>query len=537
MVFRERVLQVTLVILTLPGALLAGQSQKATESPSSLQHVKSLPWESTGAKKSQTSIGQKDVPAGCPLSEKIAADEGLSHKGGSVFQTLSPQKLFSCLSWSVMVVESLDAKGSVIALGSGVVIGADHVITNRHAIEEGVSFRVEHGGKEWPADLVRVDPDHDLAELSIPELPANAAPVVTRDSSTLAVGEKVYAIGAPEGLELTISEGLISGLRDFGKGKVIQTSAAISQGSSGGGLFDAQGRLIGITTFYLKEGQSLNFALPAEWTVALDRLPIKATPSVSENSSWFQAFLWFEVGYSDTQSGKHDKAISAYREAIRLDPGFAGAWLNLGNSYDAIGQPEKAITALRESLRLKPGLVEAWYDLGLTYVHFGHYENAVNAYQKVIQLKPDFPGVWVSLGLAYLDLNQYDLAINAYREALRAKPDDEHAWTNLGVAYEALGKYASAFSAGQEALRLNPDSAVAWSGLGTVYFDLRQYNRAINAYQQALRLQPDLVPALYNMGLSYKAEGQRSEVIECYQKLKALNPELAEKLFQTAVLP
>jgi S1-C subfamily serine protease len=83
------------------------------------------------------------------------------------------------------------------------------------------------------------------------------------------VGERVYAIGAPEGLELTISEGLVSGLREYENVRVIQTSAAISHGSSGGGLFDVNGRLIGITTFSLKEGQNLNFALPGEWIQAL----------------------------------------------------------------------------------------------------------------------------------------------------------------------------------------------------------------------------------------------------------------------------
>jgi S1-C subfamily serine protease len=162
-------------------------------------------------------------------------------------------------------------RGKVTAFGSGVVIAPGRVITNRHVIEEGASFKIKHSAVEWPAQLVRVDADHDLAELSVAGF--NAPSVHVRESSALVVGEKVYAIGAPEGLELTISEGLISGIRDFDKSQVIQTSAAISPGSSGGGLFDTEGRLVGITTFYLEEGQSLNFALPAQWTLALDRQP------------------------------------------------------------------------------------------------------------------------------------------------------------------------------------------------------------------------------------------------------------------------
>jgi S1-C subfamily serine protease len=182
---------------------------------------------------------------------------------------LSAQEIFKRVSPSVMVVESLDARGNVTAFGSGVVIAPCRVITNRHVIEDGASFKLEQRGMKWPAQLVRVDADHDLAELSVASLAAS--PVQVRESSALVVGEKVYAIGAPEGLELTISEGLVSGLRQFDGQLVIQTSAAISPGSSGGGLFDRDGLLVGITTAFLEEGQSLNFALPAELATELNK--------------------------------------------------------------------------------------------------------------------------------------------------------------------------------------------------------------------------------------------------------------------------
>ncbi|MGH9435266.1 MAG: S1C family serine protease [Terriglobia bacterium] len=159
------------------------------------------------------------------VAEGQAPRKPPAERARSVVAALSPQQIFKRAAPSVMVVKSLDAKGAVITLGSGVVIAPGRIVTNRHVIEDGISFRLEHGGKTWPAQLVRVDPDHDLAELSVPGLAAPAVHV--RPSSTLNVGEKVYAIGSPEGLELTISDGLISGLRDFDKDRVIQTSAAI----------------------------------------------------------------------------------------------------------------------------------------------------------------------------------------------------------------------------------------------------------------------------------------------------------------------
>jgi S1-C subfamily serine protease len=78
------------------------------------------------------------------------------------------------------------------------------------------------------------------------------------------VGERAYSVGTPSGLEQTLGEGLISGLREDKGIKLVQTSAPISPGSSGGGLFDASGNLIGITTFMLRETQSLNFAIAAQ---------------------------------------------------------------------------------------------------------------------------------------------------------------------------------------------------------------------------------------------------------------------------------
>jgi hypothetical protein len=283
---------------------------------------------------------------------------GIAHSGGQTPASslrpaaLSPQQILKHVAPSVMVVESLGAKGSVNTLGSGVVIAPGRVITNRHVIEDGLNFKVEHDGETWPARLIKVDSDHDLAELSAEGLKVPA--VQARDSSTLAVGETVYAIGAPEGLELTISEGLISGLRDFENGRVVQTSAAISPGSSGGGLFDGGGRLVGISTFYLKGGQSLNFALPAGWTVALDREPTAEAAATSADSPAFEGLGWLLTAINVDMAGDHDAAIRGYKEALWLDPKEEEAWYYLGGDYLILRQYQHAATSEQTALRLKP---------------------------------------------------------------------------------------------------------------------------------------------------------------------------------------
>jgi S1-C subfamily serine protease len=93
------------------------------------------------------------------------------------------------------------------------------------------------------------------------ELPAY---VDVRSYDTIEIGEEAYSVGAPKGLDLTIANGIVSGKRSLKGINYLQTTAPISPGSSGGGLFDATGKLIGITTMYLAEAQNLNFAIAAE---------------------------------------------------------------------------------------------------------------------------------------------------------------------------------------------------------------------------------------------------------------------------------
>lgn len=334
--------------------------------------------------------------------------------------TLSAQEIFKRVSPSVMVVESLDADGKVTEFGSGVVIAPDDIVTNRHVIKDGVSFRVEHNGKKWPAKLIKVDPDHDLAELSVAGLDAPAVTVL--DSAKLAVGERVYAIGSPEGLELTISEGLISGLRDFDKGLVIQTSAAISPGSSGGGLFDAQGRLVGITTFYLKEGQSLNFALPTEWTIALNRQPRAASPSLSQDSKGSQALFWLEFGSKALQGEAYFAALTGFREVVRLKPENEGAWVGLGIAYSHFAMYEKAINSEGEAIRLEPSDWNAWLYLGKAYGALALFDKALRAEQEATRLNPGSKDAWYIMGLAYHGLGRQSEVIKVYEKLKTLDP-------------------------------------------------------------------------------------------------------------------
>ena len=188
----------------------------------------------------------------------------------------SAKEVFAEVARSVVVVLALDSSGETSAQGSGVVVGKNQVATNCHVIEDAEKIVIRQaadssGGENYrmSAEILARDNERDLCLLFVDELSEPpAAPVATMgEAKELTVGEEVFAVGAPEGLELSMSRGIVSQLRGI-QGKhgapLVQTDAAISPGSSGGGLFNENGELVGITTFKWR-GENLNFAIPIEW--------------------------------------------------------------------------------------------------------------------------------------------------------------------------------------------------------------------------------------------------------------------------------
>jgi tetratricopeptide (TPR) repeat protein len=277
------------------------------------------------------------------------------------------------------------------------------------------------------------DPSRDLCQLSVPNL--QAPPVVLGTAKKLKVGQRVYAIGAPEDLELTLSEGLISSLRPHEGSDYIQTSAAISLGSSGGGLFDDQGQLIGITTFYHAEGQNLNFALPVDW---IGELPKRAqgAPVVAKKSG----LAWLNRVVALEHKKDWQGMLKLSQQWVKAEPVSADAWFSLGIAHKNLKQSEQAIKAYRSALRIQPEYADAWNNLGNIHNSIKQYEQAIQAYREALRIDPEYASAWNNLGIAYGNFKQYEQAISAFREAARIEPEKASVWYNLGEAYSHSGQ-------------------------------------------------------------------------------------------------
>jgi serine protease Do len=174
---------------------------------------------------------------------------------------LSPSELFKTLNPSIYTVAVVGQAAR--SQGSAVAISAREAVTNCHVVSPGGAITLLNGAVSLKAEVVGADLATDRCYLRA--LDGELQPVPGfRDYSSLVVGETVYTIGSPKGLVNTLGSGLLSGLR-ISEDKIayIQITAPVSAGSSGGGLFDDRGNLIGVTTFTIKDSQNLNFAIAA----------------------------------------------------------------------------------------------------------------------------------------------------------------------------------------------------------------------------------------------------------------------------------
>ena len=255
----------------------------------------------------------------CPLlfSPPTTAKPEMATPGKGSEGALAAPDVYKRVFPSVVSIIVSGKDGKPQKTGSGVVIDTvGHVLTNYHVVEGGHFFDVRAvgaGGKfrSFVARPVACAPGQDLAEIELSAYTGLRS--VKRASGVPEVGSRVYAVGSPFQLEGTLTEGVVSQLRELDEKKLIQTTAAISSGSSGGGLFNSRGELVGITTMSLSGGQNLNFAVSlaglraltpcAEFPVLVDKEEASSQASASSAlpdplPCHTAAFQFENVGYT-----------------------------------------------------------------------------------------------------------------------------------------------------------------------------------------------------------------------------------------------
>jgi S1-C subfamily serine protease len=195
---------------------------------------------------------------------------------------------------SVVMLVMDDKNGNPLTLGSGFFVRDGVIATNMHVIEgaEGGHAKLIDQKTEFNIrGIVGRDAAHDLVLLAVDD--AKSPALALGQSAEVGVGDEVYAVGNPLGLEGTLSPGIVSGVRKIGPDTLLQITAPISPGSSGGPVLNSRGVVIGITVATFEGGQNLNFAIPVMYLTSLlshasPMVALRAAPRTTQGKSFVQ---------------------------------------------------------------------------------------------------------------------------------------------------------------------------------------------------------------------------------------------------------
>ncbi len=266
-----------------------------------------------------------------------------------------------------------DTNGQPVGLGSGFFVKSQQIATNLHVIEGAASGYAKLVGQKTKYEIVGVsaiDRKRDLAILNVEAWGIQALSL--GDSDTVLVGETVYAVGNPHGLEGTFSQGIVSGVRTVGTDKLIQLTAPISPGSSGGPVLNDSGNVIGVSVATFRSGQNLNFAIPSNYLTELISMistatPLSQTQQGKSSRSLLSNYGGRSVGgvtagkfkYSRTSS--HSRIVKfSFRNRLRKDVKKIGYLIIF---YDELGDPIHAFRRWYSGTILAGLAIRAGFDV------------------------------------------------------------------------------------------------------------------------------------------------------------------------------
>ena len=409
-------------------------------------------------------------------------------------QAKSAQEIFAAVAAGVVVVFALNETGEQIGQGSGVVVGENEVVTNCHVVEGARAVAVRQAadsrGRQtylMDARMAARDEERDLCLLFVSELsePPAAIPTAAGRARDLSIGEEVFAVGAPRGLDLSLTRGIVSQLRgDFGKksAPVIQTDAAISPGSSGGGLFNEDGKLVGITAFKHsgEDSEGLSFAVPAEWVVALQAQAEKEIAAKRKRQKCLSSPMvdcLFEIALQTAE--KIENAL-ARASALRS---IANAFADAGLFPNALQTAEKTEDALLRGFALR--------DIAVTFAEAGLFPNALQTAEK-IEGAFDRASALRSIATAQAEAGHSVGAKNTLANALRTAekiedaPNRASALRDIASAFAEAGLFPNALRIAEKIEDAN-DRASALRDITAAFAEAGHGVDAKNTFANALR--------------------------------------------------
>jgi tetratricopeptide (TPR) repeat protein len=372
------------------------------------------------------------------------------------------QGVYAKVAPSVLLVVAQGPDGKVIAQGSGFVIDGNLIVTNAHVVRGGTPA-VMTGVATIPCALIRLDEKNDLAVLR-PSATMSVGALRAANPNT-PIGTRIFAIGNPQGLERTITEGIYSGPRQLEGALLLQISAPISEGSSGGPVVDSNGLVVGVAVGSL-QGQNLNFAVPVDTLIALlaqpemgAARPVAVPPAPAQPPAAAPGPASVTApppGGTTADYLRQFEVVLKERLAIYIEPATEARWTELHTREDKL--LIAALTAAKTDDEFRAVLLAA--------VPNQHDNIGLFAAKQALQRAP-VPLAWHYYGIANAALGY-------------AGVNDEPKKTEL---------LKEAKDAVLKALPLNGASAT-WALAGRIHDGLREWSQAKSAFKLAYSIGP-----------------------------------------------
>jgi len=278
---------------------------------------------------------------------------------------------------------------------------------------------------------------------------------------------------------------------------------------------------------------------------------------------------WYNLGLSCQFLDQHQRAVSAYKKAVALDPRWVDAWINLGLSHKHLGDGDAARTSADKALALDPHHPRAFNLLGTLEAERGNRETALEYFQRCLEAQPDNTDASINLANLYLDMGNVEEADRvvsslpghlagdkrvrlikvrilteqrAFDQAESILKDLRHQQSDADVLRaelalrEAIPVYFGAAEVGERLVRLAPEDADARNSLGNAYLQLNRVRKAIDHYEKAIELNPDNAGFYNNLGLAYASFGDRQTAEQHYRHALALDPRHSEVYLNVAAM-
>lgn len=380
---------------------------------------------------------------------------------------------------SVVVINVFDKDGKLKGSGTGFFIKEDGaLVTNYHVMAEGVRADVKLSSGEVLSikGILSEDREADLILLDV-AAKERSFPALKLTDKKIETGQPIFVVGSPFGLEGTVSDGIVSAIREIPRiGKFLQITAPISKGPSGSPVLNMQGEVVGVATSYLREGQNINFAISADLVIRL-------------------------LSYQQSEFSKLLEAITKLKWSESAEGLF-----NFGISSFTNGDYEEALTFFKKSIQKRPNHVPTYLAIGSTSLLLGRYYEAIENFKYAILVKSvdanDYAFALTGLGEAYSHLELNYEAVDSFKKAIQTKPDGavgHYAHLNLGIAYVRLGRYHEAIQHLKEAIRIEPDDVEAHFRLGLLYTVVRNRGMALDQYKILKELDVEKANTLFNL--------------------------------------